>query len=254
MKIISWNINGFRAILKKDFKNTISELDPDILCLQEVKATENQVNQDDIQIEGYRYIWNAAERLGYSGTATYIRNTFEHLDFQKGFGIPEYDTEGRSICTSFHDFDLYNIYFPNGQRGMDRVDYKIRFYAELLEICKSKRADGKEIIITGDFNTAHEPIDLANPKENENYSGFLPIEREWVTKFIDSGFSDVFRIINPTKVQYTWWTYRFGARARGIGWRIDYFLVSNSLLPKVKNVDIFDSILGSDHCPIVLEI
>jgi len=254
MRIISWNVNGIRAILKKDFKKIICELDPDILCLQEIKATEKQLNEEDIQIDGYKYIWNAAERLGYSGTATYIKKMFEPTDFQKGFGIPEFDFEGRAICTSFPDFDLYNIYFPNGQRGMDRVEYKIRFYSELLEICNTKHANGKGIIITGDFNTAHEAIDLANPKENENYSGFLPIEREWVTKFLDNGFIDVFRTINPSKVQYTWWTYRFAARARGIGWRIDYFLVSNPLMPKVKKVEILDSVLGSDHCPIVLEI
>jgi len=254
MKIISWNVNGFRAIIKKDFKKTISELNPDILCLQEVKATEMQVEEADIHVDGYKYIWNAAERLGYSGTATYIKNGFEPTDFQKGFGLPEFDYEGRSICTSFPNFDLYNIYFPNGQRGMDRVDYKIHFYEELLEICKSKHANGKGIIITGDFNTAHEPIDLANPKENEKYSGFLPIEREWVTKYLNSGFTDVFRQLNPTKVQYTWWTYRFAARARGIGWRIDYFLVSNHLMPSVKRIEILDTIQGSDHCPIVLEI
>jgi exodeoxyribonuclease III len=254
MRIISWNVNGIRAILKKDFKKTISELNPDILCLQEVKATEKQVDEEEIQIDGYRYVWNAAERLGYSGTATYIKNELEVMDFQKGFGVPEFDIEGRSICTSFAVFDLYNIYFPNGQRGMDRVEYKIRFYEKLLDICTSKHSNGKGIIITGDFNTAHEPIDLANPKENEKYSGFLPIEREWVTKFLDNGFNDVFRTINPDKAQYTWWTYRFAARARGIGWRIDYFLVSNHLFQKVKKVEILDSVLGSDHCPIVLEV
>jgi exodeoxyribonuclease-3 len=254
MRIISWNVNGFRAVLKKDFKNIIMELNPDVLCLQEVKATENQLTEDEINIDGYRFDWNSAEKLGYSGTATYIKSVIPETKNTIGLGIPEFDVEGRVICTSLPSFDLYNIYFPNGQRGMDRVEYKIKFYSSLLEICNNKHNNGISIVITGDFNTAHNEIDLANPKENEKYSGFLPIEREWVTKFINSGFTDVFRTKNPDKVQYTWWTYRFGARARGIGWRIDYFLVSNALIQAVKTIEILDSIEGSDHCPILLEI
>ncbi len=254
MKIISWNVNGFRAILKKDFKKTILELAPDVLCLQEVKATEKQLTEEDIQLDGYHYIWNAAEKLGYSGTATYLKNDIEPVNFELGFGMPEFDSEGRSICTSFAEFDLYNIYFPNGQRGMERVDYKLRFYDALLERCNAAHKKRKRIIITGDFNTAHNEIDLANPKENENYSGFMRIERDWVTNFINANFVDIFRSQNPDKVQYTWWTYRFGARARGIGWRIDYFLISKELVPAVKRVEILDSIQGSDHCPVLLEI
>lgn len=254
MKIISWNINGFRAIIKKDFKKTINELNPDILCLQEVKATEKQLTSDEINIEGYSYIWNAAERLGYSGTATYYKNNFKPDETKIGFNIPEFDNEGRVICTRYGDIDLYNIYFPNGQRGMDRVDYKIQFYETLLQICNEDHKRGRKIIITGDFNTAHTEIDLANPKENENYSGFLKVERDMITKYLESNFVDIYRSLNPDKVKYTWWTYRFAARARGIGWRIDYFLVSQDLLLKIKNVEILDSIQGSDHCPVVLEI
>jgi len=254
MKIISWNVNGYRAILKKDFKKTIQELDPDILCLQEIKATEKQVSEEEINIEGYHFVWNAAERLGYSGTATYIKNDLSPKNIKLGFDKPEFDNEGRVILTSFENFDLYNIYFPNGQRGMDRVEYKLRFYDELLSICNKSHLEGKSIIITGDFNTAHTEIDLANPKENENYSGFLKIEREMVSKFLDSNFVDIFRHMNPDKVQYTWWTYRFAARARGIGWRIDYFLVSKELVPMIKKIEIYDSVTGSDHCPVMLEI
>ncbi|NLJ39601.1 MAG: exodeoxyribonuclease III [Candidatus Atribacteria bacterium] len=254
MKIISWNINGFRAIIKKDFKKTINELNPDILCLQEVKATEKQLTSDEINIEGYSYIWNAAERLGYSGTATYYKNSLMPDEIKIGFNTPEFDREGRVICTRYGDIDLYNIYFPNGQRGMDRVDYKIQFYETLLQICDEDHKRGRKIIITGDFNTAHTEIDLANPKENENYSGFLKVERDMITKYLESNFVDVYRYLNPDKVKYTWWTYRFAARARGIGWRIDYFLVSQDLLPMIKNVEILDSIQGSDHCPVVLEI
>ncbi len=254
MKIISWNVNGFRAILKKDFKNIISELNPDVLCLQEIKATEKQISEEDIQINGYRYIWNAAEKLGYSGTATYIKNDVLLKENVLGLNIPEFDNEGRVICTSFDEFDLYNIYFPNGQRGLERLEYKLKFYDALLSICHEKHSRGKRMVITGDFNTAHQEIDLANPKENENYSGFMKIERDMVTKYIDSNFVDIYRDQNPETVKYTWWTYRFGARARGIGWRIDYFLVSNQLVTKIKKVEILDTVLGSDHCPVLLEI
>jgi len=254
MKIMSWNVNGFRAIIKKDFKDTIFRENPDILCLQEVKAKEDQLSEEDIQIKGYHHIWNPAERLGYSGTATYIKNEVTALETGKGLGMQEFDVEGRVITTTLPEFDLYNIYFPNGQRGQDRVDFKLRFYEELLNICNQDHEKGKSIIITGDFNTAHQPIDLANPKENENTSGFLKVERDWVTKFLDNGFVDVFRNIYPDRVQYTWWTYRFNARARGIGWRIDYFLVSKSLVSKIKRMEILDKVLGSDHAPIMLEL
>lgn len=254
MRIISWNVNGFRAVLKKDFKQTIEDLNPDVLCLQEVKATEEQLTAEEINIQGYRFIWNSAKRLGYSGTATYIKKTITEIENVIGLGIPDFDIEGRVICSVFPSFDLYNIYFPNGQRGMDRVEYKINFYSALLEICKEKHKKGKNVIITGDFNTAHKEIDLANPKENAKYSGFLPVEREWVENFINNGFTDVFRANNPDRVQYTWWTYRFDARARGIGWRIDYFLVSNGLTQSIKSIEILDSVQGSDHCPVLLEI
>jgi exodeoxyribonuclease-3 len=254
MKIVSWNVNGFRAIIKKDFKDIVKSMDPDLLCLQEIKATEKQVGEENLAIDGYKYIWNAAERLGYSGTATYYKNKINPLEISLGFDLPEFDNEGRSICTSFEKFDLYNIYFPNGQRGMERVEYKLRFYESLLNICNVKHSKGKGIIITGDFNTAHNEIDLANPKENENYSGFMKIERDWITKFLENDFVDIFRFQYPDKVKYTWWTYRFAARARGIGWRIDYFLISKHLVPMIKNVEILDNIQGSDHCPILIEI
>lgn len=254
MKIMSWNVNGFRAIIKKEFKENILRESPDILCLQEIKAREEQLSSDDVYIKGYHHIWNPAERLGYSGTATYIKDNFPIMDISKGLGIQDFDIEGRVIRTILEEFDLYNIYFPNGQRGQERVDYKLKFYEELLKICNHAHEEGRSIIITGDFNTAHQPIDLANPKENENTSGFLKIERDWVTKFLDNGFVDVFRNLYPDRVQYTWWTYRFAARARGIGWRIDYFLVSSALVSKIKKIEILDQIQGSDHAPIILEL
>ena len=252
MKIITWNINGLRAILKKGLLDWVQAETPDILCLQEIKARPDQVSEEDRDVPGYEIIWNPAERPGYSGVATWTRKAAK--DIKLGMDAPRFDTEGRVIRTHHDDFYLYNIYFPNGQRGQDRVDYKLEFYAHLLEICNSLHASGKNIIITGDFNTAHREIDLRNPKENEKTSGFLPEERAWVEKYIEHGFVDIYRHLYPEREQYTWWTYRFNARARNIGWRIDYFLISEALVPRVKDVLVQDDVMGSDHCPVTLLI
>lgn len=254
MKITTWNVNGFRAILKKDFKQNIQILDPDILCIQETKARLDQISEDDLQIDGYQLLWNAAERPGYSGVATYYKSEICIKETELGIGVEEFDIEGRTIKFVIDNIVLYNIYFPNGQRGQDRVDFKLRFYEKLLDNCQKLHAAGKQVIITGDFNTAHTEIDLANPKENAKTSGFLPEEREWVTKFLKSGFKDAYRELYPDRVQYTWWTYRFNARPRGIGWRLDYYLVSDAFMIKVKDVIVHDEIMGSDHCPVSIEI
>ncbi len=254
MKITTWNVNGFRAVLKKDFLSSVSLLDPDILCLQELKAKEEQVNAEDISIPGYTRIWNSAVRPGYSGVGTYVKDSVNVIEHSNGLGVDEFDVEGRVIQSKLNDFLLFNIYFPNGQRGQDRIDYKLRFYERLLELCIKEHANGRNIIITGDFNTAHNEIDLANPKENSKISGFLPEERVWIDKYLENGFTDAFRQLYPDKVQYTWWTYRVNARVRGIGWRLDYYLVSNQFMQNVKDVNIFDQIQGSDHCPVTLEI
>jgi exodeoxyribonuclease-3 len=254
MKITTWNVNGFRAVLKKDFINSVHSLAPDILCLQELKAKEEQLIAEDILVPGYDYLWNSATRPGYSGVGTYIKKSLNINDHSTGLGVDEFDVEGRVIQTRFGNTVLFNIYFPNGQRGQERVDYKLRFYARLLDICNEEHEKGRNIIITGDFNTAHNEIDLANPKENSKISGFLPEERVWIDKFLENGFTDAFRKLYPEKVQYTWWTYRVNARARGIGWRLDYFLISNLIYDRVIDVTIFDQIQGSDHCPVTLEI
>ena len=254
MKITTWNVNGYRAALKKDLKKSIIDLSSDIFCFQEIKAKEEQLDETEITIPGYQRLWNSAERPGYSGVATYIRDSIPDYDNIKGFGIEEFDIEGRVIHTHFDNLVLFNIYFPNGQRGQDRVDYKLRFYAELLKICNKLHSQGKNIIITGDFNTAHNEIDLANPKENSKTSGFLPEERVWIDKFLENNFVDAFRQKYPEKVQYTWWTYRFNARTRGIGWRLDYFLVSNHFMMNINDVIIHDTIEGSDHCPVTIDI
>jgi exodeoxyribonuclease III len=252
VNIVTWNVNGLRAALKKDALSAVLSWTPDLLCLQEIKARPEQLTDEQRNIPGYQTIWNPAERLGYSGVATLARE--EPLEVEHGMNAQQFDLEGRVIRTRHPDFLLYNIYFPNGQRGKDRVDYKLAFYAHLLEMCDALHAAGENIVITGDFNTAHQPIDLKNPKENETTSGFLPEEREWVQKFLDHGFVDVYRKLYPEREQYSWWTYRFNARQRGIGWRIDYFLVSEALVPRVKDVIIHDDIPGSDHCPVEMVI
>jgi exodeoxyribonuclease III len=252
MKIITWNVNGLRALLRKDALQPILAETPDMLCLQEIKARPDQLTEEQRNIPGYQAIWNPAEKPGYSGVATLARRAPQQV--MLGMGEPGFDREGRLICTHHPNFLLYNIYFPNGQRGKERVDFKLDFYAHLLEMCDSQHSGGNKIIITGDFNTAHLPIDLKNPKENEKTSGFLPEERAWVQKFLDHGFVDVYRHLYPERVQYTWWTYRFNARQRGVGWRLDYFLVSEALVPAVQDVIIHEAVLGSDHCPVELRI
>ena len=250
MKIITWNVNGIRAAHGKGALDWAFAQKPDVLCLQEIKARPVQLTDEQRNVPGYEAIWNPAERPGYSGVATFT--SASPLDYELGLATPRFDVEGRVIRTRHPGFLLFNIYFPNGQRGRERVDYKLDFYARLLEVCDSLHAAGENIIITGDFNTAHMPIDLKNPEENETTSGFMPEEREWVQKFLDHGFVDVYRRLYPEKVQYTWWTYRFAARQRGIGWRIDYFLVSEKLAPRVRDVVIHEDVTGSDHCPVEL--
>ncbi len=248
MKIITWNVNGIRAALGKNALDWAFGQNPDVLCLQEVKAREEQLDTGQRAALKLPYIWNAARRPGYSGVATFFRQQPDET--ATGLGDERFDIEGRVIQTVWNGIRLFNIYFPNGQRGKERVDYKIEFYARLLDLCDGLHQKGEQIIITGDFNTAHMPIDLKNPKENENTSGFLPEEREWVQKFLDHGFIDAYRRLYPEKVEYTWWTYRLNARRRGIGWRLDYYLVSESLMSRVKDVVIHDAVMGSDHCPV----
>ena len=251
-RITTWNVNGIRAALGKGLKEWTLAESPDVLCLQEIKATPVQLSAEQKDFPGYGIAWNPAERPGYSGVATFCLT--EPLETELGLGEARFDVEGRVVRTRHSDFLLYNIYFPNGQRGHDRVEYKLDFYAHLLEICDGLLASGENIIITGDFNTAHMPIDLRNPRENENTSGFMPEERVWVDKYLQHGFVDVYRRLYPERVQYTWWTYRMAARPRNVGWRIDYFLVSENLVPRVRDVIIHDDVLGSDHCPVSLFI
>lgn len=251
MKITTWNVNGVRAVLGKGaLWSLVDQEQPDILCLQEVKARAEQV-EDALRLrDGFECHWNAAQRPGYSGVATYTRLTPGRVEM--GLGEEQFDVEGRLIRTHYDGFTLYNVYFPNGQRGKERVDYKLNFYARLLEEVDRLHAQGEQVIITGDFNTAHREIDLANPKQNAMTSGFLPEERVWIDYYLQHGLVDAFRELYPERVQYTWWTYRLGARGRNIGWRLDYFLVSAGLMPRVRDVVVHDQVIGSDHCPVSL--
>lgn len=252
MKITTWNVNGYRAVTNKQALNWVEEHKPDVLGLQEIKVKPEQLSDELREREGYKSVWNAAQRPGYSGTAVFYRP--EPLEIALGLGHTAFDDEGRVIRLKYADFFLYNIYFPNGGEENLRVPFKLDFYALLLELCDRHHANGENVIITGDFNTAHKEIDLANPKSNEKNTGFLPEERVWIDKYLEHGFVDAYRGLYPERVGYTWWTYRMNARARNVGWRLDYYLVSQALMPKVKDVIIHDDIMGSDHCPVTLVI
>jgi exodeoxyribonuclease-3 len=253
MRLISWNVNGIRAVVKKGFFDWFVDASPDVLCVQETKAHPDQLTSDLRQPSGYHAYWNAAQRKGYSGVTTW--SVEEPLSVEAGFGVEEFDVEGRVLMAAYPDFKLFNVYFPNGRRDLARLDYKQRFYAAFLEHCAALHARGERLIVCGDFNTAHQPIDLARPKQNQKTSGFLPEEREWLDRYLTHGFVDTFRALHPDQAErYTWWMYMRNARARNIGWRIDYFIVSEALMPAVTEATILSDVMGSDHCPTVLEL
>ena len=252
MEIVTFNVNGLRATLKKGFMEWFKDKSPDVLCLQEIKSSKDQLKGAIVEVEGYHAHWNSAQKPGYSGVVTLSKE--EPLDVQFGMGIERFDTEGRLIRTKYQDFTLLNVYFPNGKMSDDRLKFKLDYYDTFLQFIEVLRKQGEELIITGDFNTAHKEIDLANPKENEKYSGFLPIEREWMDNFESYGYIDTFRYFHPEGEQYTWWTYRFKARERNIGWRIDYFFVTEGLINKVQDSIILKDVYGSDHAPILLRL
>ena len=252
MKIFSWNVNGVRAIEKKGFLDWIDNEDPDIICIQETKAKVEQLGSSLIEDHGYHTYWHSAERPGYSGVATFSK--VEPLFVQNGLGIDRFDREGRVLISEHENFLLYNIYFPNGQKDEIRLNYKLDFYDELLPIINEQVESGSNVIVTGDWNTAHFPIDLARPKENIKTSGFMPIEREKIDQYVDSGWIDTFRHFNTDPERYTWWTYRFGARQRNVGWRIDYFFVNQSFISNIEDAEIHENIMGSDHCPVSITI
>ncbi|MEB3286707.1 MAG: exodeoxyribonuclease III [Vampirovibrionales bacterium] len=251
IKLVSWNVNGFRAVMKKGFCEWMEAAKPDILGLQETKLSAEHVSAE-MQCAGYTSYWTHAEKKGYSGVAIYTK--IPPISVSEGLGIPEFDREGRVLVAEYPEFVFYTIYYPNGQRSDERLQYKLAFYDAFLEHANAMRQKGKRLVICGDVNTAHHPIDLARPKENEKVSGFLPIERAWMDKFVAEGYVDTFREFNQNPAEYSWWNMRTRARERNVGWRIDYFFVSDDLRSNLYNASIEQAVMGSDHCPVTLEL
>ena len=248
MKLISWNVNGLRAVVKKDFVETFQNLDADIFSIQETKLQEGQI---DLDLPGYHQYFFYAKKKGYSGTAIFTKT--EPITVKTGIGIAEFDDEGRTITLEFPDFYLINSYTPNSQPKLKRIDYRMR-YDDALRTYMLKLSADKPVILCGDLNVAHEEIDLKNPKTNHKNPGFSDQERDKFTELLDSGFIDSFRSLHPDEIKYSWWSYRFNARKNNAGWRIDYFVVSESLKDKLISSLIHNEIYGSDHCPIELNI
>ncbi|MBU6374905.1 MAG: exodeoxyribonuclease III [Bdellovibrionales bacterium] len=251
MRVISWNVNGVRAVAEKGFLKWLQAQKADIVCLQETKASEDQLDLFLRNPQGYQSYWHSAEKAGYSGTAIYTRA--EPHDVIEGLGLAEFDKEGRVLQMDFGDFRLINAYFPNSQRDHARLEYKLDFCKAMLKHTESLRKKGKQVILCGDFNIAHHEIDLRNPKENQNNAGFLPKERAWLDKFESAGYVDTFRRFTKDPGHYTWWSYRPGVRARNIGWRLDYFWVCEEFSARLTSAYHQPEVLGSDHCPVVLE-
>jgi exodeoxyribonuclease-3 len=252
MKLLSWNVNGLRAIWKKGFVELLAAEMPDVLCVQETKIHEDQLTGEMRQPLGYHSFWSIGERKGYSGVVTYSREA--PLAAATEFGSPVLDAEGRIVHTELPDFHLVNVYFPNSGMGPERLAHKLRFYDEFLRLTEALRRGGKGVVMCGDVNTAHTEIDLARPRENARTPGFMPVEREWVTRLIAHGYCDTFRLFCGEPGHYTWWDLKSGARARNIGWRIDYFFVSDELKGRVRESRILPQVMGSDHCPISLTL
>ena len=256
MKIISWNVNGIRAVAKKGFSNFLSQEKPDILCVQEIKISDSARNKEEFDFLDYQEYWNSSDRPGYSGTLILVKNKLAkdlEISNHNGLNIKKFDIEGRAQTIEFKKFYLVNAYFPNANHELSRLNYKLEFNSAIHSYLK-KLKKKKPVIITGDFNVAHQEIDLARPKDNINNPGFTNEERFWMDKFLSSKFIDTYRHFNKNKIQYTWWSYRAGVRARNIGWRIDYFCASEAMMPYIKKSYILDKVYGSDHCPIGVEM
>lgn len=253
LKLVSWNVNGIRAISKKgDLQSYLASENPDVLCLQEVRAELNQIPADILELEGYHKFWNpCASKKGYSGVAILTKEKPELVS--TGFGVDRFDVEGRVIRADYGEFVLFSVYFPNGKLP-GRLEYKLDFYDAFFRHCETLRAQGRKIIVCGDYNTAHKEIDLARPKENVDVSGFMPVEREKIDHIVSNGWVDTFRQFNTLPDIYSWWSTQQRARERNVGWRIDYFFVTDTLMPSVVMADVQDDVAGSDHCPVTLEV
>lgn len=250
LTLLSWNVNGLRAALKKGFLKWLDRIKPDILCLQETKASSDQLGPEVTEHDSYKSYWHSATvKKGYSGVVTFTRE--EPLKVETGLGIEKFDQEGRVVMTEFLKFVLFNVYFPNGKASSDRLNFKLEFYEAFLKKIEALKKKGKKIIFCGDVNTAHREIDLARPKGNEHISGFLPIERRWIDRLVEHGYLDSLREFYPDQPGlYSWWDLKSGARARNVGWRIDYFFAQKELKRHLKDAFILPEVMGSDHCPV----
>ena len=251
MKIVSWNVNGIRAIAKKGFSEWLAGADPDVLCLQETKAQPDQLTEELTEPSGYRTFWASAEKKGYSGVAVYSRFEPESV---RTMGIAQFDSEGRVLVVEYPTFTLITAYFPNSQDGGKRLGYKIEFCDAMHQLCDELTAKGRKLVLCGDYNVSHKPIDLARPKENESSAGYLPEERAWMDRFTGGGYVDTFRKFVSDGGHYTWWSYITRGRERNVGWRLDYHCVNGPMDPHVADSTIQDEVMGSDHCPVTLQL
>lgn len=253
MRVVSWNVNGLRAAERKGFVPWLDRSGADVLFVQEIKALPGQLSDDVREPRGWHVELNSAERPGYSGVAVYSRERPDEV--VRGMGVPQFDCEGRVIAARFGDLHLIGAYFPNGGRDLARVPFKLEFYAAMLAHADRLRAQGLDVVVIGDWNTAHQEVDLARPKDNARTTGFLPEEREWVTKFLAAGWADAFRRLHPdARDRYSWWAPWQRAREKNIGWRIDYPVVDEGLLPRVTACEIHEDVMGSDHCPVSVSV
>lgn len=253
MKIVSWNVNGIRSCAQKGLFSYLRRVDPDVFCLQETKAHPDVLGDDLLHPEGRHSYWSSAQRAGYSGTVTFTRD--EPMSVETGIGIRKFDTEGRFVITDLGDFIVYNVYFPNGGMGPERQQFKMEFLVHFLEHLQERVAEGREIVLVGDYNVAYLDEDVYDPIGLSTASGFLPEERQWFWEFLAAGFVDCFRTLHPQAInRFTWWSYRDGGRITNRGWRIDHICVTEKLARRIKSCDIHDDVMGSDHCPIYLEL
>lgn len=249
MKLISWNVNGIRAVHRKDlFLPFLKKEAPDILCLQETKAHDDQLTQDLLSVEGYQSFFSKPSKRGYSGVAIYTKP--KPVSVTTDLDNTRFNEEGRALVAEYPKFTLLNVYFPNGASSDERLNYKMDFYRHFFKLVKRLKDAGKKVIVCGDVNTAHQEIDIYDPKDGEGVSGFLQIERQWLDQFFEAGYFDTYRAFFPKEKAFTWWDYRTGARERDDGWRIDYFIASNELKKKITAAFILPKVMGSDHCPV----
>ena len=251
MRFVGWNVNGLRACVKKGFVESMKALEPDVICLQETRLSAGQEPQELEAFSDYQMVWHAAQKKGYSGVSVWSKRPMENVryDFSDKYGV-----EGRTLLVDIGDVTLINGYFPNGGASPERLQYKLDYYADLLACICRLRAAGRKVVVTGDLNTSHLEIDIARPKQNRKKSGFMPVECDWITRYLDAGFVDTFRMFDQMPARYTWWSQRWGIREKNIGWRLDYFLATEDLRDRITGADIHSDVMGSDHCPVSLDL